>query len=95
MFKSFSDMIRTDGLLMLFRGLTPIVAGQLAANIFVKIADFGKQMSLSKKKVKSEPTMTQRITWMLPAFLGFAISHPCTVIGMQVIYAPRYDKLSF
>jgi hypothetical protein len=52
-------------------------------------------MSLSKKKVKSEPTMTQRITWMLPAFLGFAISHPCTVIGMQVIYAPRYDKLSF
>jgi hypothetical protein len=51
-------------------------------------------MSLSKKKVKSEPTMTQRIAWMLPAFLGFAISHPCTVIGMQVIYAPRYDKLS-
>ena len=64
------------------------------ANIFVKIADFGKQMTLSKKKVKSEPTMTQRITWMLPAFLGFAISHPCNVIGMQVIYAPRYDKLS-
>ena len=38
--------------------------------------------------------MALKYSWMIPVFAGFAISHPMTVISMQVMYAPYYDKIS-
>jgi len=38
--------------------------------------------------------LAYKYLWTLPVFAGLAISHPLTVIGMQVMYAPHHTKIS-